>query len=237
MTANSACLPEDRYFAADPAQRAIARGLYDSLDGLPLICPHGHVDPRLFADPDFTFGSPAELLIIPDHYIFRMLYSQGIPLEELGVPRVDGGPVETDHRKIWQRFADNIHLFRGTPSGMWLQDELRYVFGIEEKLSGANAQAVYDQIDSQLKSPDFGPREQYDRFNIEVLCTTDAATDTLAAHQAIRESGWHWSVILPTLPPRQPGQSYHAQLACPRLRVGGSLRPVDWRLHVIYPGS
>ena len=129
-----------------------------------------------------------------------MLYSQGIPLEELGVPRVDGGPVETDHRKIWQLFADNIHLFRGTPSGMWLQDELRYVFGIEEKLSGANAQAVYDQIDAQLKSPAFGPRALYDRFNIEVLCTTDAATDTLADHQAIRESGWHGR-ILPTFRP------------------------------------
>jgi glucuronate isomerase len=200
MTAKFACLPEERYFDPEPAQREIATDLYDSLDGLPLICPHGHVDPHLFADPDFSFGSPTELLIIPDHYIFRMLYSQGIALEELGVPRVDGGPVEMDHRKIWQLFAENIHLFRGTPSGMWLQDELRYVFSIEEKLSGANAQEVYDQIDMQLKSPDFGPRRLYDRFNIEVLCTTDAATDTLAAHQAIRESGWHGR-ILPTFRP------------------------------------
>jgi len=110
-------LSEDRYFDPNPKQKEIARHLYRRVASLPLVCPHGHVDPRLFADPDYTFGSPTELLLIPDHYIFRMLYSQGIPLEELGVPRRDGGTVEQDHRKIWQIFADNFYLFRGTPTG------------------------------------------------------------------------------------------------------------------------
>ena len=199
MTTNQH-LSEERYFDPDPVQRAVAVDLYHSLDDLPLVCPHGHVDPRLFADADFRFGSPSELLIIPDHYVFRMLYSQGIALEDLGVPRVDGGPVETDHRKIWQIFAENIHLFRGTPSGMWLQDELFFVFGVQEKLSGVNAQMIYDQIDAKLKSPEFRPRTLYERFNIEVLCTTDAATDTLEHHQAIRASGWNGR-ILPTFRP------------------------------------
>jgi glucuronate isomerase len=200
MTTINRHLSAERYFNPNPAQRKIAVELYKSLDDLPLVCPHGHVDPRLFADPDFSFGSPTELLIIPDHYIFRMLYSQGITLEDLGVPRVDGGPVETNQRKIWQIFADNIHLFRGTPSGMWLQDELYFVFGVQEKLSGGNAQLIYDQIDAKLKSPEFSPRTLYERFNIEVLCTTDAATDTLEHHQAVRESGWHGR-ILPTFRP------------------------------------
>ncbi|MEP6894020.1 MAG: glucuronate isomerase, partial [Chloroflexota bacterium] len=95
---------------------AIARELYEGTASLPLICPHGHVDPRLFADPDATFGSPTDLFIIPDHYVIRMLYSQGIPLEKLGVPRVDGDAIETDHRKIWNLFCKNFHIFRGTPS-------------------------------------------------------------------------------------------------------------------------
>jgi glucuronate isomerase len=200
MTTEKRDLAEDRYFSPDPAQRRIALELYNRIKELPLVCPHGHVDPRLFADPDFSFGSPAELLIIPDHYIFRMLYSQGIPLEDLGVPRVDGGPVERDQRKIWQTFADHVHLFRGTPSGIWLQDELYFVFDIQEKLSGANAQKIYDQIDAKLQSPRFSPRTLYDRFKIEVLCTTDAATDTLEHHQAIQASGWHGR-ILPTFRP------------------------------------
>jgi len=122
-------LPEDRYFGPDPGQKEIAVQLYQTVANLPLICPHGHVDPRLFSDPDYKFGNPAELLIIPDHYVFRMLYSQGIPLEKLGVPRRDGGPVETDPRKIWQLFADNFYLFRGTPTGMWLAHELVDVLG------------------------------------------------------------------------------------------------------------
>jgi glucuronate isomerase len=187
-------LPDDRYFDPDPAQRRIARELYESVAGLPLVCPHGHVDPRLLADEDATFGTPTEMLIIPDHYVFRMLYSQGIPLEELGIPRADGGPVEQDHRRIWRIFAEDFHLFRGTPSGVWLANELHDVFGVEEKLTGKTAQAIYDQIAEKLATPRFRPRALFERFNIEVLCTTDAATDTLTYHRAIRNSGWRGDV-------------------------------------------
>ena len=193
-------LPPNRYFSPDPAQQQVALALYESIAELPLICPHGHVDPRLFADPDFQFGSPAELLLIPDHYIFRMLYSQGISLESLAVPRWDGGVVESDHRQAWQLFADNFYLFRGTPTGIWLRDELVNVFDITDKLNGESAQSIYDQIAEKLTLPAFQPRNMFDRFNIEVLCTTDAATDTLAHHQAIRDSGWHGR-ILPTFRP------------------------------------
>jgi glucuronate isomerase len=190
----------DRYFSPDPAQRTVAHELYIHIKDLPLICPHGHVDPRLFADPDYRFGTPVDLLIIPDHYIFRMLYSQGITLEELGIPRKDGGTVETDHRKIWQTVCDNWYLFRGTPTGVWLRDELRDVFGIEQKINGDSAQTIYDAIAAKLETPDFRPRRLFERFNIEVLATTDAATDTLAHHQALRDSGWSGRVI-PTFRP------------------------------------
>jgi glucuronate isomerase len=181
-------LSEDRYF--DPAQRRVARELYELVVALPLVCPHGHVDPWLFADEDATFGTPADLLIIPDHYVFRMLYSQGVSLESLGVPRIDGGPVEQDHRRIWQTFAENFYLFRGTPTGVWLAHELIEVFGVEQKLTGETAQAIYDQIAEKLAAPEFRPRALFERFNIEVLCTTDAATDTLERHKRIRASGW-----------------------------------------------
>lgn len=193
-------LPPDRYFDPDPAQKSIAGGLYDRVAQLPLICPHGHVEPRMFADPDYTLGTPAELFVIPDHYIFRMLYSQGIRLESLGIPGSDGGQVETDHRKIWQIFAENYHLFRGTPSGMWLNYELREVFGVEEKLTGSTAQAIYDHIDQRLQDKAFRPRALFERFNIEVLATTDAVTDPLTYHRAIRESGWKGRII-PTFRP------------------------------------
>ena len=122
----------DRLFAADPARRSLARDLYNDVRGLPLVYPHGHVPPKLLADPDATLGTPAELFIIPDHYVFRMLHSQGIPLEEIGVPTRGGTPVETDHRRIWQRFAEAFYLFRGTPSGLWLSTELVEVFGVDE---------------------------------------------------------------------------------------------------------
>nr|MBC7245367.1 glucuronate isomerase [Chloroflexota bacterium] len=191
---------EDRLFDPDPTQRRIARGLYKLVADLPLICPHGHVSPQLFANENATFGSPAEMLIIPDHYVFRMLYSQGIPLEALGIPRTDGGPVEKDHRRIWQIFAEHFYLFRGTPTGIWLSQELHDVFGIEERLNGETAQRIYDQIEAKLATPAFRPKALFEQFNIEVLCTTDAATDTLQHHQTIRASGWKGD-IRPTFRP------------------------------------
>lgn len=196
----------DRYFDPDPARRSIARELYTEVAARPLICPHGHVDPRLFVDPAATFGSPVDLLISPDHYILRMLYSQGIALESLGVPPArsqgeePGMRAETDHRKIWQTFADHFHLFRGTPTGVWLNDELSRLFGIEEKLTSESAQRLYDRIAEKLTLPEFKPRALFARCNIEVLCTTDAATDALAQHQAIRASGWTGNVC-PTFRP------------------------------------
>jgi glucuronate isomerase len=188
-------LPPDRCFGPDPAQKEVARHLYGLTAELPLLCPHGHVDPQMFADPDYSFGSPADLLIIPDHYVTRMLYSQGIPLEKLGVPRRDGGPVETDHRRIWQLFAENFFLFRGTPSGLWLTHELSDVFGVEEKLDGGSAARIYEHIAARLATPEFRPRALFERFRIEVLCTTDAAADPLDAHKTIRASGWKGRVI------------------------------------------
>lgn len=191
---------KDRYFSPDPAQRAMAGPLYDTVKDLPLICPHGHVDPRLFSDPDYQFGSPVELLIIPDHYIFRMMYSQGISMNAMGIPRRDGGEVETDHRKIWQTICDNWYLMRGTPTYIWLRDELSGVFGIDEKMNSTNAQALYDAIEAKLGEADFKPRAMFERFNIEVLATTDAATDTLEHHQAIKDSGWSGRIV-PTFRP------------------------------------
>ena len=186
-------LSADRYFSPIPAVRDIARGLYQLGAGFPLVCPHGHVDPRLLAF-DEPFPDPAALIVIPDHYIVRMLYSQGVPMESLGIPRADGGPTETDPRRIWQLFGDHFFLFRGTPSGAWLAHEFEGVFGIDEPLTPASAMRIYDHIEACLARPEFRPRALYERFNIEVLCTTDAATDTLEFHQQIAASGWRGKV-------------------------------------------
>lgn len=192
-------LHADRCFDSDPAVRRAARTLYEETRDLPLVCPHGHVDPALLARND-AFAEPAALLVVPDHYILRMLYSQGVPLEALGVPTRDGTPVEDDPRRIWQLFAERYYLFRGTPSGTWLDHELAEIFGIEWELDGATAPRIYDEIADRLRTPEFRPRALYDRFNIEVLVTTDGAADSLAHHRTIRESAWPGRV-LPTFRP------------------------------------
>jgi len=199
-------LPADRFFETDPAQRQVARQLYQRVEHLPLICPHGHIDPALLADPDYSFGSPVDLFIIPDHYVFRMLYSQGIPLEQLGLNPASAPLAlspkdkETSHRRAWQVFAENFYLFRGTPTGIWLSHELSDVFNITDTLNAKTAERIYDQIMEKLTAPEYRPRALFKRFNIEVLCTTDAATDTLENHKILRASGWRGR-IRPTFRP------------------------------------
>ena len=187
-----------RLFPADHTTRRIAERLYDSVRDFPIISPHGHTDPAWFAE-NSHFPNPSALFIQPDHYIFRMLYSQGIPLEALGIP----GPASTFHPdpgEVWRIFARNYYLFRGTPTRLWLDYSLETLFGIRERLSEDNCREVYETIDRALKTPEFLPRALYDRFKLEVLATTDTPLDTLEHHQAIRKSGWHGR-ILPTFRP------------------------------------
>lgn len=185
---------ENRYFGSNPEVRKIASKLYSEVKDLPIYSPHGHVDPKIFAENE-PFPDPAELFIIPDHYIFRMLYSQGYSLESIGIPTKDGTPVEKDHRKIWQIFADNFYLYSGTPTGAWLSHEFAEIFGITEKLNGDNAQAIYDLMAEKLLLPEFLPRTLFDKFNIKVLSTTDGASDSLESHRKIIQSGWNGKVI------------------------------------------
>jgi glucuronate isomerase len=194
-------LHEDRYFDSDPIVRRHARALYDETRSLPIISPHGHVDAAILAE-NHPFADPASLIVTPDHYILRMLYSRGVPLESLGVAPINGSPpiAEKDPRKIWQAFADHWHLFRATPTRAWLEYELREVFGVEQDLDSASAQHVYDAIKEHLLSPEFRPRALFKRFNIEVLATTDAASDMLEHHKTLRSSDLGGRVI-PTFRP------------------------------------
>ena len=191
-------LHDQRLFPSDDTTRRLATKIYDSVQDLPIISPHGHTDPRWFAE-NKPFPNPTALFLQPDHYIFRMLYSQGIALESLGVPQVDGGE-SADPREAWRIFARNYYLFRGTPTRLWLDFAFQQLFGLGDRLSADNADEYYETIDRALQTPEFLPRALYERFNMEVLATTDAAVDDLRWHRQIRESGWNGRV-LPTFRP------------------------------------
>ncbi len=190
-----ALLHPDRLFPADSTTRAIAERLYETVRELPILSPHGHTQAGWFAC-DEPFPDPAKLLIQPDHYVHRMLYSQGISLEalEIGVETI------RDPRAVWRIFAENYFLFRGTPTRLWLDFVFETLFGLTERLNAANADLYFDRISEQLQTPAFRPRALFDRFRIEVLATTDSALDTLADHRAIRESGWGGRIV-PTFRP------------------------------------
>lgn len=187
-------LDPNRLFPIETGARQLARDLYDAVSSLPIISPHGHTDPKWFAE-NGNFTDPAQLFVTPDHYVFRMLFSQGVPLEKLGVPRVDGGETETDGRKIWRLFAENYYLLRATPSRMWIDHSFEHVFGLEQEFSPDTADAFYDHISDCLAQDAFRPRSLFDRFGIEVLSTTESAIDPLTWHQAIQSSDWGGRVV------------------------------------------
>ncbi|OYU16463.1 MAG: glucuronate isomerase [Alphaproteobacteria bacterium PA4] len=186
-------LDPDRLFPADSGTRVIARRLFALVERLPIISPHGHTDPAWFAD-NTAWANATELLLTPDHYLYRMLYSQGVTLESLGVPAHGEAP-DFDPRAAWRSFAAHQHLFRGTPSRLWLDHVLSVVFGIAETLGPASADAIYDAIGDALATPDFRPRALFDRFNIALLATTEGAHERLDHHAAIRASDWPGRVV------------------------------------------
>jgi glucuronate isomerase len=188
-------LDENRLSPSEPHARAVARRLYDNVRDLPIISPHGHADPRWFAE-DEPFADPAQLFVVPDHYIYRMLYSRGIPLEQLRV----GSTSLEDPRRIWRIFAENYYLFRGTPTRLWLDFAFQDLFGLEARLKPENADVYYDAIMEKLKTPGFRPRALFERFRIEVLATTDSPLDSLSYHKAVRASAFKGRII-PTFRP------------------------------------
>ncbi len=183
MTKDS-LLHADRLFPALPAARDIARALYARVADFPIISPHGHTDPAWFAD-NKNFSNPAELLIVPDHYLLRMLYSQGVSLSDLGVRAKDGTPAEKDPRKIWATFAKYYYLFAGTPTKMWMDHVFYDVFGATQAFGPDTADNIYDLIDGQIKSDGFKPRALLDRFNIDLIATTEGALNDLRHHAAL----------------------------------------------------
>ena len=193
-------LHPDRALPAEPATRQAARSIYQSIAGLPIVSMHGHVPVEWLAH-DIPFADPAQLLVVPDHYLFRMLNSQGTAPHQLGVPTLDGSlPVETDSRTIWKRFCQAWPLFRGTPTRLWMETVLVDIFGVTQRPSADAADGIYDHIAAQLASPDFKPRALMDKFSIEILGTTDPAWASLSDHKILADMGWGQRVV-PTFRP------------------------------------
>jgi glucuronate isomerase len=186
---------EDRLFPAEPSALKVARALFASIRDLPIVSPHGHTQAAWFARNE-PFPDPAKLFVQPDHYIYRMLYSQGISLDDLEI----GQPELKDPRKVWRIFASHYFLFRGTPTRIWLDFAFHNLFGLNQRLTEATADDYYEIISEKLRTPEFLPRALFERFNLEVLATTDSPLDSLADHQAILNSGWN-ARIVPTFRP------------------------------------
>lgn len=188
-------VPATFLFDPEPAVRETALELYHQTQALGILSPHGHVSPRLLADPQARFLHPTDLLIRHDHYIFRLLYSQGIALESLGVGVPEG---QYDPLAAWEVFCRNFHLFDGTPTGLWLRLELTQLFGVDDKPSAKNARAIYAQIQAALDTPAFSPRALFQRFGVEILATTDSPEDDLAPHLRAQKDGYR---VIPTFRP------------------------------------
>jgi glucuronate isomerase len=226
---NAPLVHPDRLLPADPATRSLARRLYHAVANLPIVSPHGHTDPAWFAH-DAPFGNAWSVFLAPDHYVYRMLYSLGVPLERLHIGRDPAEVTEAEARAAWRVFAEHYYAFRGTPTRMWLDHCFAEVFGFSERLSPRNADAYFDRIGAALLTPAFRPRALFDRFRIECLATTESPLDDLAHHDAIARSGWPGRVITayrpdPVVDPEYEGFRDHLA----RLSEISGEDAFDWR--------
>ncbi len=188
----------DRLLPAEPGVRAIARRLYGEVRELPILSPHGHVDPRILAD-DVPFADPASLFVTPDHYVTRLLHASSVPLSDLGVGR---GPLpEAGSRRVWRRLCEHWPVLAGTPTRYWLESELAEVFDVAVRPSAATADAIYDQVAERLAKDAYRPRALFERFGIEVLATTDDPCDDLSAHAALAADPAFPGRVVPTFRP------------------------------------
>jgi len=199
-------LHPDRLLPPEPGVRAIARRLYEVVRDLPILSPHGHVDPRLLLD-DEPFADPASLLVTPDHYVTRLLHASGVPLDALGVGR--GQLAEAEAREVWRLLCSHWDVYRGTPVRFWLEAELAEIFEVSVRPSAQTADAIYDQVADRLAKDGYRPRALYDRFRIQVLATTDDPCDDLSAHAALAADPTFTGRVIPTFRPDrylEPGQ-------------------------------
>ncbi|MGA2520290.1 MAG: glucuronate isomerase [Acidimicrobiales bacterium] len=215
MSRRPLVLHPERLFPPDPGTRAVAVELYGQVGALPIVSPHGHTDPRWFAADD-AFSDPVSLLVTPDHYLTRMLHSQGVALEALGVAPLDGSAA-ADARSAWRTFASHYHLFRATPSGLWFDHVLSSVFGIEHRLGPDTADEAFDRIDDALRRPEYRPRALLDRFGIDLLATTESPLDDLDAHARIARAGLGGRIVPtfrpdPVVDPAAPGFSHNLEI-------------------------
>lgn len=172
----------DRLLPADPAMRAIARRLYESVRELPIISPHGHLRAELLLQNELL-PDPAAVLITPDHYVTRLLHAAGTPLAELGLGA--DRLAESQARRAWWLLCSQWDVFRGTPVRYWLECQLAQIFNVTLRPSADSADAIFDQIAECLAKDAFRPRALLESFGVEVLATTDDPADDLAAHAAL----------------------------------------------------
>ena len=199
-------LHPDRLLPPEPGVRAIARRLYEAVRDLPILSPHGHVDPRLLLH-DEPFADPASLLVTPDHYVTRLLHASGVPLDALGVGR--GQLAEAEAREVWRLLCSHWDVYRGTPVRYWLEAELAEIFEVSVRPSAQTADAIYDQVADRLAKDGYRPRALHDRFRIQVLATTDDPCDDLSAHAALAADPTWSGRVIPTFRPDrylEPGQ-------------------------------
>ncbi len=232
LGSSSLTLHPDRLLPADSELRMIARQLYDAVRELPVISPHGHVDPRLLLD-DEPFADPASLFVTPDHYVTRLLHADGVPLDQLGVGR--GTLSESASREAWRRLCERWEMFAGTPVRSWLESELGEIFAVTARPSARTADAIYDHIAARLRLDAFRPRALYDRFNISVLATTDDPCSDLAVHAALRaDPAWGGRMIPSFRPDRylEPARTDWPQ-AIARLAEAADVETGDYDGYVL----
>jgi glucuronate isomerase len=194
ITANPKSIPSflDEHFLLNTES---ARRLYhEYAKDMPIIDYHCHLSPDEIA-ADKRFSNLTQIWLNGDHYKWRAMRTNGVN------ERFITGDA-ADYEKF-EQWANTVPFTLRNPLYHWTHLELRRYFGIQEILSPATAQAVYQEASTLLNSPEYSVRNLLRKMNVATVCTTDDPVDSLVYHQNIKADGFE----IPILPAFRPDKA------------------------------
>lgn len=155
-------------------QSEAAKSLYhDFAKQMPIIDYHNHLSPQQI-NQNHRFNNITDLWLNGDHYKWRAMRTNGVDESYCTGNK--------SNEEKFLKWAATVPFTVRNPLYHWSHLELSRYFGINDLLTSANAQEVYEQCNAALESPEMSVQHLLQKMKVEVVCTTDDPTDSLEHH-------------------------------------------------------
>jgi glucuronate isomerase len=144
----------------------------------PILDYHCHLPVKDIAE-NRRFANLFEIWLDGDHYKWRAMRANGVAERN-----ITGDAPAYDKFLAWAR---TVPYTLRNPLYHWTHLELQRYFGITDLLDENSAKSIWERANSAL-AQDLTTQGIFQKFRVEVVCTTDDPIDDLCYHRAIANS-------------------------------------------------